>query len=55
MPNTIHNSSFVIRNYSAKQALVAANRGLIARFERKIQATLTRVWGNNNGPLVEES
>jgi len=53
MPNTIHNSSFVIRNYSAKQALVAANRG--ARFERKIQATLTRVWGNNNGPLVEES
>ncbi len=26
-------------------ALVAANRELIARFEQKIQATLARVWG----------
>ena len=26
-------------------ALVAANRELITRFERKIQATLARVWG----------
>ena len=29
----------------AEQALVAANRELIARFEAKIQATLARVWG----------
>lgn len=29
----------------AEQALVAANRELIARFEQKIQATLARVWG----------
>ncbi|MBU2227679.1 MAG: N-6 DNA methylase [Proteobacteria bacterium] len=29
----------------AEQALVAANRELIARFEKKIQATLSRVWG----------
>jgi len=29
----------------AEQALVAANRELIARFEKKIQATLARVWG----------
>jgi hypothetical protein len=28
-----------------KQALVAANRELIARFERKILAILARVWG----------
>lgn len=28
-----------------EQALVAANRELIARFEKKIQATLARVWG----------
>ena len=28
-----------------EQALVAANRELIARFEQKIQATLARVWG----------
>ena len=48
----IRNSSFVIRNSShivaeieAEQALVAANRELIARFEKKIQATLARVWG----------
>ena len=31
----------------AEQALVAANRELIARFEKKIQATLTRVWGED--------
>jgi len=29
----------------AEQALVAGNRELIARFEKKIQATLARVWG----------
>lgn len=31
----------------AEQALVAANRELIARFEQKIQTTLARVWGDN--------
>lgn len=48
----IRNSSFVIRNFpaivaeiEAEQALVAANRELIMRFEKKIQATLARVWG----------
>ena len=30
----------------AEQALVAGNRELIARFERKIQATLARVWSD---------
>ncbi len=51
----IRNSSFVIRNFpaivaeiEAEQALVAANRELIARFERKIQAALARVGGRNN-------
>jgi len=29
----------------AEQALVAANRELITRFEQKIQATLARIWG----------
>lgn len=32
----------------AEQALVAANRELIARFEKKIQATLSRVWGETS-------
>jgi hypothetical protein len=31
----------------AEQALVAANRELIARFEKKIQATLARSWGKD--------
>jgi type I restriction enzyme M protein len=31
----------------AEQALVAANRELIARFEKKIQATLARIWGES--------
>jgi hypothetical protein len=31
----------------AEQRLVAANRELIARFEKKIQATLARVWGED--------
>ena len=30
----------------SEQALVSANRELIARFEKKIQATLARVWGD---------
>ena len=29
----------------AEQTLVAANRELITRFEQKIQATLARIWG----------
>jgi len=32
---------------TTQQALVSANRELITRFERKIQATLARIWGDN--------
>ena len=32
----------IVAEIEAEQALVAANRGLIARFEKKIQATLAR-------------
>ncbi len=35
----------IVTEIEAEQALVAANRELIARFEKKIQATLARVWG----------
>ena len=35
----------IVAEIEAEQKLVAANRELIARFERKIQATLARVWG----------
>jgi type I restriction enzyme M protein len=35
----------MVAEIEAEQALVAANRELITRFEKKIQATLARVWG----------
>ncbi|MDF7805883.1 hypothetical protein P4E94_00440 [Pontiellaceae bacterium B12219] len=39
----IFHSQFVID--PPEQALVAANRELIARFEEKIKQTIARVWG----------
>ncbi|MDX9953520.1 MAG: N-6 DNA methylase [Anaerolineae bacterium] len=38
----------IVAEIEAEQALVDANRELIARFERKIQATLARVWGEES-------
>lgn len=35
----------IVAEIEAEQGLVAANRELIARFEKKIQSTLARVWG----------
>ncbi|MBZ0158278.1 MAG: N-6 DNA methylase [Alphaproteobacteria bacterium] len=37
----------IVAEIEAEQALVNANRELIARMEKKIQATLARVWGEN--------
>ncbi|MDX2176444.1 MAG: N-6 DNA methylase [Candidatus Sumerlaeia bacterium] len=37
----------IVAEIEAEQALVNANRDLIARMERKIQATLARVWGES--------
>jgi restriction endonuclease S subunit len=37
----------IVAEIEAEQALVAANRELIARFEKKIQSTLARVWGED--------
>lgn len=36
----------IVAEIEAEQALVAANRELIERFEKKIQAELARVWGD---------
>ena len=44
----------LVAEIEAEQALVAANRELIARFEKKIQATLARVWGEDKPALTEE-
>ena len=38
----------IVSEIEQEQALVAANRELIARFEKKIQAVLARVWGEEN-------
>jgi type I restriction enzyme M protein len=35
----------IVAEIEVEQVLVAANRELITRFEKKIQATLARVWG----------
>ena len=40
----------IVAEVEAEQALVAANRELIARFEQKIQATLARIWGEEVKP-----
>lgn len=35
----------IVADIKAEQTLAAANLELIVRFEKKIQATLARVWG----------
>jgi len=37
----------IVAEIEAEQTLVAANRELITRFEKKIQTTLARVWGED--------
>lgn len=45
----------IVAEIEAEQVLVAANRELIARVERKIQATLARVWGEEEAPAAPEA
>ena len=40
----------IVAEIEAEQALVAANHELVARFEKKIQATLARIWGEDKKP-----
>jgi type I restriction enzyme M protein len=44
LPN-INIQAAIVKEIEAEQALVEANSKLIERFEKKIQATLARVWG----------
>ncbi|MEX2491204.1 MAG: N-6 DNA methylase [Nitrospirales bacterium] len=39
----------IVTEIEAEQALVNSNRELITRFEQKIQATLSRIWGDEKG------
>jgi type I restriction enzyme M protein len=43
----------IVAEIEAEQALVNANRELITRFENKIQATLARVWGEDEPTPAE--
>ena len=43
----------IVAEIEAEQALVAANRELIDRFEKKTQATLARIWGEQ-APVAPE-
>jgi len=45
IPDDIATQQAIVAEIEAEQALVAANRELITRFEQKIQATLARIWG----------
>lgn len=43
----------IVAEIEAEQALVAANRELITRFEQKIRATLARIWGEDEAAPAE--
>ncbi|MFA6499644.1 MAG: hypothetical protein WC256_10415 [Desulfurivibrionaceae bacterium] len=42
----------IVAEIEAEQALVSANRELIAHFEKKIQPTLARIWGEDEQSAV---
>ena len=43
----------IVAEIEAEQALVAANRELIARFEKKIQTTIARLWDEDEASQAE--
>jgi len=43
----------IVAEIEAEQAVVAANRELVARMEKKIQSTVARVWGENEPAPAE--
>ena len=48
IPDDVATQQAIVAEIEAEQALVAANRELIIRFEQKIQATLARIWGEDS-------
>lgn len=43
----------ILAEIETEQALVNGNRELITRFEKKIQATLARIWGEDEQSTAE--
>jgi len=50
---TLATQQAIVAEIEAEQALVAANRELITRFEQKIQAILARIWGEEAHAVPE--
>jgi restriction endonuclease S subunit len=53
IPDNVATQQAIVAEIEAEQALVAANRELITRFDRKIQATLARIWGEDEATVAE--
>jgi len=53
IPENVATQQAIVAEIEAEQALVAANRELIIRFEKKIQATLSRIWGEDEPAPAE--
>ena len=53
IPDDVAMQKTIVAEIETEQALVAANRELIARFEKKIQTTLARVWGEGQPVQAE--
>lgn len=49
---TVATRQVIVAEIETEQALVAANSTLVVRFEKKIQATLARVWGEDEKTAV---
>ena len=54
IPDDVATQRAIVADIEAEQALVSANRKLIARMEKKIQATLARVWGEGDTKFTEQ-
>ncbi|NTU58559.1 MAG: N-6 DNA methylase [Chlorobiaceae bacterium] len=50
IPDDVALQQVIVAEIEAEQALVAANRELITRFEQKIQSTIARIWSKNEPP-----
>lgn len=53
IPDEIATQQLIVAEIEAEQSLVAANRELVARFERKIQVVLARIWGDETAAAPE--
>jgi type I restriction enzyme M protein len=53
LPDDVAIQKAIVTEIEAEQALVAVNRELIGRFEKKIQATLARIWGEDEAKPTE--